>query len=535
MENFDAIVIGGGPAGSTAATLIARQGKSVVLIEKEYFPRHHIGESLLPASLPILESLGVNEEIQSAGFLKKYGATMVWGTSPDPWSWYFAETNRKYTHSYQVVRSTFDHILLNNSIKSGVDVRQGHQVTKIHHREDYVSGVEIHTPDNKIIDLEAPITIDASGQSAILARNMNLLEWDDFFQNLAVDGYFENAEKLEAPDENNIFIEAHPEGWNWLIPLHNGTVSVGVVVDSNTASKQLHNSDLEEFLGHYISYSSHISNLLGNATLTSPPQAVRDWLYAANSFVGDGYILVGDAACFIDPLFSSGVHLAMNAGLLASAYVNTLFTDSTLALESRVIYTKLYKQQYEHFRELAKLFYSSNHTSDSYFWETRKLTPDAFDLPARTAFINAVAGQPAQGYERVVIEQGEAPSFIIDAIKNVEDTREQRKIKIDTSTEYFPDSIPKLAANVELKNEPILENNEFVRSYVIYKENRMVGYPVSNLIAASLPFINGKASIASISQEISNEYGIDANTILPIIINAFKIMYIDGIIETFIL
>ena len=109
------------------------------------------------------------------------------------------------------------------------------------------------------------------------------------------------------------------------------------------------------------------------------------------------------------------------------------------------------------------------------FWETRKLTPDAFDLPARTAFINAVAGQPAQGYERVVIEQGEAPSFIIDAIKNVEDTREQRKIKIDTSTEYFPDSIPKLAANVELKNEPILENNEFVRSYVIYKENRMVG------------------------------------------------------------
>ena len=105
------------------------------------------------------------------------------------------------------------------------------------------------------------------------------------------------------------------------------------------------------FLCHYISYSSHISNLLGNATLTSPPQAVRDWSYAANSFVGDGYILVGDAACFIDPLFSSGVHLAMNAGLLASAYVNTLFTDSTLALESRVIYTKLYNLQYKGINE----------------------------------------------------------------------------------------------------------------------------------------------------------------------------------------
>ena len=460
---------------------------------------------------------------------------MVWGTSTDPWSWYFSETNRKYTHSYQVVRSTFDHILLKNSIKSGVDVREGSQVTKIHRKNDHVLGIEIKTADNKFIDLFSTITIDASGQAAMLARDMNLLEWDDFFQNLAVYGYFSNATRLNMPDENNILIEAHSKGWNWLIPLHNGKVSVGVVVDSINASQQIEHANLDIFLNEYIAQSPYIAELLSNATLDTNAQAVRDWSYAANSFIGNGYILAGDAACFIDPLFSSGVHLAMNAGVLASAYVNTLFSDEKLAYESRAIYTKLYRQQYEHFRELAKLFYSTNRTTNSYFWETRRLTPDAFDLPARIAFINAVAGQPAQGYERVVIDQGEAPNFIVSAIQEVEIVRNKRQIEIEKYTSNFHTIIPKIDSNVQLKNEPILGDDQFIMNYVVYTENRTVGFPVSNLIAASFPFIDGINSIDMITQHISKEYGINEEVILPVITEAFKIMYIDGIIENLIL
>ena len=216
------VVIGGGPAGACASALLARMGLDVVLLERERFPRAHVGESLLPGSMPILESLGVMEEVREAGFTVKPGATMIWGTEREPWSWYFSETHATYPHSYQVWRPEFDAILLNNAQRSGVDVREGWQVTRVVFDEGgSATAVRCRATDGSSGEVELPAcyVVDASGQSGVLARQLGLLEWDDFFRNLAVYGYYEGGERLPEPDAGNILIESQSDGWLWHIPL----------------------------------------------------------------------------------------------------------------------------------------------------------------------------------------------------------------------------------------------------------------------------------------------------------------------------
>src|SRR5713101_6222019 len=199
----DVVVIGGGPGGSTTATMLARQGFAVLLLEREHFPRDHIGESLLPASIPVLEELGVLPAVQEAGFLPKWGATMVWGTDKAPWSWYFRETNQQYPHSYQVWRPRFDQLLLENSRTHGVEVREGHQVVDVLFADGRAVGVR-YTANHTDGTARARFVVDASGQGALLGRKLQLRRWDAFFQNLAVYAYCTGAQRLPAPDDTNI-------------------------------------------------------------------------------------------------------------------------------------------------------------------------------------------------------------------------------------------------------------------------------------------------------------------------------------------
>ena len=529
----DAVVIGGGPGGGTAATLLARRGYSVVLLEREIFPRAHVGESLLPASMPVLEELGVLGRIESENFPKKYGATMVWGRDDTPWSWYFRETNRTYPHAYQVSRPRFDQILLDNAKSSGVDVRENCNVfeTLSDSESGAIHGVRYRRDSGIVESVEADFVMDASGQSALLARSMNLRTWDTFFQNLAVYGYYRGAKRLPSPDETNIFIESYGQGWTWTIPLKDGLASVGAIVDSESAQAMLADIGPDEFLRQQISQTARTNDMLSDAELTGAPRVVRDWSYTTNRMVGDGWILLGDAACFVDPLFSSGVHLALMSAVMAAAYVHGAKTDPTLRVPAGQVYEQLYRKEYTHFRELASLFYASNRTEESYYWQARRLLGDT-DVGARESFIRAVAGQPPRGYERSALSRGELPSEISEMFASVASDKRLRDATVAMGLSL--NLVPRLAGEAKLERRPIFAEGEFQWSVVLSSATRPEGTPLSNFVAALVNLVDGKRNIGQILDRFTQ--GVEDSEQIEqahdSMINAISILYVDGAIDS---
>ena len=532
------IVIGGGPGGSTAATLLARQGFKVILFEREVFPREHVGESLLPASIPILETLGVIDEIEAAGFTPKYGATMVWGRDPEPWSWHFAETNASYPHAYQVWRPTFDQMLLRNAERNGVEVREGWRAVDVRFDQGRPAALTVESPDGATQELAPDWIVDASGQNGFLARRLDLRVNDDFFRNLAVYSYFRGAERLPHPDTGNIFIEAYEHGWSWAIPLPDDVMSVGIVVDAAWGGARLAEQATDQFYRDQLGMTGKTAEMLSAAEPIDEPRIIRDWSYTSQRLVGDGYILVGDAACFIDPLFSSGVHLALSSALLASAYVTSALRDPDMREPAAEVYTQLYMQQYQQFREMAALFYASNRTSDSYFWEARRIVHGGDDVSPREAFVAAVAGQPPQGYERVVLERGEAPQDFVQGVAAVEQEREHRDTEmarlIDAvwpSRSPMLDAVPVLADGVTLARKPVVGDGQFEWGAVISSSSRPQGAPISTLIAALASRIDGIRPVRDLLDDLLE--GVDPQQraqLLPGLLTALRVLYVDGMI-----
>ena len=560
-SSVDIIVIGGGPGGSAAATMLARQGWQVLLLERECFPRPHIGESLLPASIPILEELGVLPAVEAAGFLKKWGATMVWGRDKQPWSWYFGETNRRYPHSYQVWRPLFDQLLLDNAAAQGVTVRQGCQVTQVLFEASdstaetsgpalgnpgcgRVVGVAFRDEKGTAAALSAPFVLDASGQAALLGRQLNLRRWDDSFRNLAVYAYYADAGRLAPPDEGNIFIESYANGWLWTIPLHTGQASVGAVVDGAAGAAQAQELGLARFLETQLAQGPHTAELLAAARRVSAPQLVKDWSYACENIAGDGYALLGDAACFIDPLFSSGVHLALMSGVLAAAYATTALRRPEMAAAAAQVYQELYRKEYQHFRELVRLFYSGNRTAESYFWETRRILegdfagePDSAAGAARRSFIRAVAGQSPRGYERMALERGQLPISFAAAVREVERDRAARQARMtEWLTAAAPGApppiyqmMPRLHPEARVVRQPIAEEGEFRWGYALITASHPEGLPCSDLVAALVSRLDGQTPVSSLIAQLSA--GLDESRrrqLADTILAALQILYVDG-------
>jgi halogenation protein CepH len=388
----DVLVIGGGPAGAVAATVLVEAGVRVVVLERERFPRYHIGESLLSATLPIFDAIGATDEIERRGFLRKPGGTFQWGRQAEPWSFSFAEDPGGRPYGYQVVRAEFDDVLLRNARAHGAEVHEEHAVTQVD-----TSGptpiVHARRADGREFRIAPRFLIDASGQQAILGSAHKLRRFNPFFKNLAIFGYFRGAERLPGELANNILSAAFGDGWFWYIPLHDDTMSVGAVIDVRRWH-EFADGDPEGTYRELIRRCPAITAKLAHATLVSPIRIIRDYSYDSSRFYGPGYLLAGDAACFIDPVFSTGVHLACLAAYLGGRTVAKIVRGEADEAETLAAYDASYRSAFDRYLRFLYFFYDHNVDADSYFWQARRILthrPEAMET--RTGFVRLISGR----------------------------------------------------------------------------------------------------------------------------------------------
>ncbi len=319
-ESCDVVVIGGGPGGSTAATLLARHGYKVVALEKARHPRFHIGESLLPMNLPIFERLGVLDKVHALGVFKR-GADFEAGNARGYNTYAFDRAiGRSPPHAYQVWRQDFDKMLFDHARECGADGREGHEVVKVEQRGARDTRLDVRTVNGHYA-IRARYVVDASGRDAILSVTKKMRRKNRRHQSAAIFGHFRGAEPRAGEDAGNISIYRFDHGWLWMIPLPEGVMSVGAVCRPDYLKQR--KGRTVEFLMQTLKLNPALWQRLEAAQLLGDEVRVTgNYSYDSARMGGPGWVLVGDAFAFLDPVFSSGVYLAMSGAEQAAAVVH---------------------------------------------------------------------------------------------------------------------------------------------------------------------------------------------------------------------
>ena len=309
---FDVAIIGGGPAGSSAGSLLAQAGRSVVIFEKEKFPRFRVGESMLPTSLNTLERMGVLPKIHAGGFLIKHGGEIVSACGKRVRFYFRNGLNAKRATAYQVLRSEFDKILLDHAAASGCDVREQTPIGSIEIDSD---GVTLHAGDAGDA-VRSRYVIDCSGRNCLIGNRYKLRRPFPNLRKFSVYAYYDDVARLEGPEGTLTRMVRAKDCWFWMIPLKGGTTSIGVVMDAEKFREL--NKTPEETLAGCIAEQPMVNEWMGSAKRVTQVYATGDFSYRNSRLTGDSWLLAGDAAGFVDPVFSSGVYLALLSGELAA-------------------------------------------------------------------------------------------------------------------------------------------------------------------------------------------------------------------------
>jgi len=381
--DFDVIVIGGGPAGSATATLLADAGHRILLLEREVFPRFKVGESLIPGTWDVLERLGMLDKLRASHFVKKYSVQFYGSSGRPSVPFYFNEIDpSQRSQTWQVLRSEFDQLLLENARQHGVQAEEGVQVKDVLFEDGRAVGVRAAFPKENgpqhngpqyngprqggagqneaaTRDLRCRVVIDATGQRAMLARKLNLRQSDPRLRMAALFAHFEGGHRDQGIDEGATLIlhTENQEAWFWYIPLPENRVSVGVVGPIPHLVQGRQGKPERTFLEE-IQRCPGLVPKLENARRISDVQVLNDFSYTTREVAGQGWMLVGDACGFLDPMYSSGVLLALRSAELAADTLNAAFEDDDLSAARLTAYGPRFQSGLGAFRQLVYAFYS---------------------------------------------------------------------------------------------------------------------------------------------------------------------------------
>jgi flavin-dependent dehydrogenase len=406
-REYEAIVMGGGPAGASAAAVLAEHGHRVLLLERDKFPRYHIGESLLPFTYYPLQRLGLIEKLRQSAFVKKYSAQFVSasGKASQPF-YFFNRYDQEVAQTWQVLRSELDVLLLENARQKGAQVREQTTVKELVKADGRIVGVRAQSRDGDMREYRAPITLDCTGREAFSAVRHQWRVADPKLHKVAVWTYYVGAKRDEGIDAGATTVAYIPEkGWFWYIPLHNDLVSVGVVAEGSYLSRdgvkipqQMFEREIEQNLW--------IKDHLACARQTGSHYITGEFSFHSRYCGQDGLLLVGDAFCFLDPVFSSGVMLALKSGVMAGDVVHEAIAANDFSSARFEEYARTLREGIENMRKLVYAFYDPN-------FSFRKLTDKYPDLAGDIT--DCLSGDVNKDFTRLfkaVAETAEVPDAL---------------------------------------------------------------------------------------------------------------------------